>query len=739
MYNATTASDEKLPGNGATPGRDSQTPIKRTANEKDARKVDGPPSQSTPTTPPALATPKLLIIGDVDAFARKPSIKRTPTENVMEQTTCDELRADKTPVSRGVQNKDIVSPSQAFLRSLVSNTSDSAGAVTTEEAIGCDSVFVEDEDDEGLDDSSMNPFQLAKKRKRNKGSSPEIRLLHEIEPSSSIALLNEQVLELIEFARKNTNVHKQIKNMSRKLRATAEKIALDYKKAEYARREIERNSTAKESLFKKEIEELKKASAERKEQNLSRENIYCSLCRKQVNDNVDLNRADPEDLNSFRQYVTKPWPEGLFTRTRIVEKDKIGRIPDHVAVLSDSLFTDQKKGHTAKGNRLEIDILDQFPEIDTEPPIECPGGFSITLEEMSSFRIKATNKNIEKRRTVSVMLRRDDQGDNVEKVHGLLLELKKVLLEAKTNIATIVAPTYINCKIMQKIVECVFRDVLIEIEIIVAKGALGSYAKATRGRERPDRGEALIIEASESRGYNSLLGTLREKLNASTAAGIKSVKKTANGNLLLQIRGEAKAEELRGRVKEALGTDNIRMADGLPRKTLFIRGIDGMAETKEIRDALFAACTLDHADQVKLTVNKNARDEQSAVITLIAGDAEKLLSMRKIRVGFSDCYVQERIKVDRCFKCWQFGHSARTCPNAGINMSDCCFKCGQAGHHKAKCASEKDFCPSCGIEGHQSGTGKCIAFRRALGREKKRRKASVTSVFAGTTANHEQH
>lgn len=171
---------------------------------------------------------------------------------------------------------------------------------------------------------------------------------------------------------------------------------------------------------------------------------------------MDLNRADPEDINSFRQYVTKPWPEGLFTRTNIVEKDKIGRIPDHVAVLSDSLFTDQKRGHTAKGNRLENDILDQFPEIDTEPLIECPGGFSITLEEMSSFRIKATNKNIEKRRTVSIMLRRDDKGDNVEKVHGLLLELKKVLLEAKTNIATIVAPTYIKCKILQKIVECVF-------------------------------------------------------------------------------------------------------------------------------------------------------------------------------------------------------------------------------------------------------------------------------------------
>lgn len=164
-----------------------------------------------------------------------------------------------------------------------------------------------------------------------------------------------------------------------------------------------------------------------------------------------------------------------------------------------------------------------------------------------------------------------------------------------------------------------------------------------------------------------------------------------------------------------------------------------MTETKEIRDALVAACTLDHADQVKLTVNKNARDEQSAVITLIAGDAEKLLIMRKIRVGFSDCYVQERIKVDRCFKCWQFGHGARTCPNSGINMSDCCFKCGQAGHHKAKCASEKDFCPSCGIEGHQSGTGKCKAFRTALGRERKRRKTSVTSGFAGTTANHEQN
>lgn len=668
---------------------------------------------------------------EVDPSVRKSALKRTPIKQVVSQVNDQDPEVDCDDNTPKSNKKSDLSPDVEFLRSLSKGTKPPGVGTPNNE----DVVLPEDTPGSRSDNSPEGSFQSKKKRKRSNGRSPEV--MNEIEVSASILQLNEIILELIEFGKKNQNVHKPVKSLARKLRAAAERVTIDYKRTEVTRREEKIDSQQRETQLQHRVDELEKAKAEyaKKLKQAPDATGTCKICKK--NTSFDLNCVDPEDLNSFRQYVTKPWPEGLFAWTTIAEKDKLGRVPDHVAVLSDKLFIDQKAGRTAKRNRLEEDVLDKFPEIDTEPPIQCSGGFSITLEEVSSFKIKASNKNIEKRRTVSVMLRHDDQGDNIEKAHGLLLEVKKVLLDAKANNAAIIAPTYINCKTLQKITECVFKDDQIEIQILVAKGALGSYATATRSKERPERGEALIIEASANRGYNSLLGTLKEKLNANTAAGIKCVKKTANGNLLLQLRGEAKAEQLKEKVEEALGTENIRMADGLSRKTVFIRGIDGMAEVVEIREALLAACTPEHADQVKLIANKNTRGEQSAVVTLVAKDAEKLLGMRTIRIGFSDCYIHERIKVDRCYKCWQFGHSARTCATTGIDMSDCCFKCGQTGHHKAGCASEKEFCPSCRLEGHQSGTGKCKSFRMALGNERKRRNANVASMFSGTTANHE--
>lgn len=127
-----------------------------------------------------------------------------------------------------------------------------------------------------------------------------------------------------------------------------------------------------------------------------------------------------------------------------------------------------------------------------------------------------------------------------------------------------------------------------------------------------------------------------------------------------------------------------------------------------------------------MTVNRNARGQQSAVITMVTKDADKLLSLRTTRIGFFDCHIQERITVDRCYRCWEFGHNARMCANKEIDLSNSCYKCGQPGHHKAKCESAVDFCPTCKTEGHQSGTGK--VFRVALNRKKRLRRESAALV-----------
>jgi len=726
MDKLTPASEKGLAGKGATPASDSTTPHTQHGNQKDNE--TGSPTSGANKTPVA-ATRE-------NPFARSLSTRRTPAKQSEIQPAVESTEgATQGNNDDGARDKSKacdLSPDLAFLRSLSSSVSNSEKQTGIDSSKLDDVVFVSVTPNSESDKLLEDPFQTMKKRKRNNGLSPEEKLMHEIEPSANLVLLNKQVLELIQFGQDNQNVHKQVKALARTLRSTIEKVTLDYKHAEFQRRESERARVHTEKQLYHRIEELE-TEMEQKASSSSNSKNVCPKCGNNVSEDINLNDVHPDDLETFKSLIARQWPGSAFKRTKLEGKDILGKIPDHVVILSDKLFTDKEKGITTNTSKLEREILTQFPELDREAPTRCPGGYSVTLEEVTLCRIKGTNKNIEKKRTVSLVLRHDNVGDNLEKIHAQLLETKKIMIEAETSEATLIAPAYIDCKTFQKIVECVLSDTNIMVIIVAEKVALGSYATATRGNMRKNRCEALIVEATDDKGYDSLLGTLRDKLNVDSAAGITGVKKTGNGNLLLQIRRDAKADELRAIVGDILETDKIRATDGLTRKTLLIRGIDAMATIEEIRESFVSICRPEHTEKIKMTVNKNIRGEQTAVLTMVSTDADKALNLRSVRIGFSDCRMQERIKVDRCFKCWQFGHNARACQDQVVNMSNCCFKCGQPGHHKSTCPSKVEFCPTCGVEGHQSATGGCRSYREAMSKERRRRRDSVPSASVRTT------
>lgn len=703
------ASDKILSGKGATPESDYLTPLRQHGNEND--KIDN--------------TLGALAIDEFDPGVRRSALKRTPVKQAVDRWE-HHLSAESDNHDTEKSGGNNVSPDMAFLRSLVGAPTAPTELTEMHTPEMDDGILVTDTPGSRSENSPGESFQVKKKRKRNNALSPEEdKLMHEIQPSANITLLNKQVLELIEFGSKNQNVHKQVKALARKLRETAEKVALDYKRAEFTKKEKERDIHRREKLLQDKMEELEDLRKTNVGKNHSEVESVCQICKNQITDVSNLNNVEPSELKSFRHLVNRPWHKDTFRHTKLVARSSIGKIPNHVIILSDRLFDSKEESHTNVTNKIEKEVLSQFPELENEIPSECLGGYNISLEEVTTSRIKGTNKNTERTRSVSVMLRHDSKGDNLEKAHGQLLEVKKTLLETGMNEITLIAPTYIEMNALQKTCECVLKDTNVNMQIVTEKATPGSYAKATRAKVRKDRGEALIVEANEGKGYDTLLSELRKKLDPDAAVNISGVKKTINGNLLLSIRGDSEASKLKEAVSEILDTSKVRVADGLTRRTVFVKGIDSMASDEEIKRALLSVCKLEHQEQFRMAVNKNMRGEQTAVVTMTSTDAEKLVNLRTIRIGFSDCYVQERVKVDRCYKCWQFGHSARSCGNQDTDMSNCCYKCGQPGHHKARCTSKIEFCPTCKTEGHQAGTGGCRFFRTALSKELKRRKAST--------------
>jgi len=184
------------------------------------------------------------------------------------------------------------------------------------------------------------------------------------------------------------------------------------------------------------------------------------------------------------------------------------------------------------------------------------------------------------------------------------------------NDITLIAPTYIEMNALQKTCKCVLKDTNVNMQIVTEKATPGSYAKATLAKVRKDRGEALIVEANEGKGYDTVLSELRKKLDPDAAVNISGVKKTINGNLLLSIRGDSEACKLREAVSEILDTSKVRVADGFTRRTVFVKGIDSMASDEEIKRALLSVCKLEHQEQFRMSVNKIMRGEQTAVVTM---------------------------------------------------------------------------------------------------------------------------
>lgn len=74
----------------------------------------------------------------------------------------------------------------------------------------------------------------------------------------------------------------------------------------------------------------------------------CQKCGNNTREDINLNDVQPDDLESFKSLITRQWPGNAFKRTKLEGKDILEKIPDHVVILSDKLFTDKEKGLTTK-------------------------------------------------------------------------------------------------------------------------------------------------------------------------------------------------------------------------------------------------------------------------------------------------------------------------------------------------------------------------------------------------------
>lgn len=240
--------------------------------------------------------------------------------------------------------------------------------------------------------------------------------------------------------------------------------------------------------------------------------------------------------------------------------------------------------------------------------------------------------------------------------------------------------------------------------------------KQPKKRVLPD---ALVITAKGQTTYADILRKVKTDPELKQVGDrVTRIRRTQKGDLLLELQKGEKLplENLQIQVEKSIGeVANIRSRQH--ETTIQCRDLDEITTREEICQAFAKELGLESVPLATVKTLRKAYDgTQTAVISLPTESANKLIALNKVRIGWAVCRIREKTTLQRCFKCCEFGHWAKSCK--GEDRSGRCRRCGEEGHIAKDCGKD----PSCmlckGNKGtsskHTAGSSACPFFRRAL-------------------------
>ncbi|CAH1103759.1 unnamed protein product [Psylliodes chrysocephalus] len=182
-------------------------------------------------------------------------------------------------------------------------------------------------------------------------------------------------------------------------------------------------------------------------------------------------------------------------------------------------------------------------------------------------------------------------------------------------------------------------------------------------------------------------------------------------------KNEAAAQHIKEALKEGpslLQCKQIGLSD--TREVIHIKGMELNATKEEVKQAITTHVGKWDENNTISELRPLSNNTKAATVAINKTDGEMLLKERHIRIGIVRCRIEKKLTIPRCYKCWSYDHDARLCN--GPDRTRTCFKCGKEQHAARECNNE-EYCPLCDTDDHRTGTNKCEAFKKALGRARR--------------------
>ncbi|KAI5646506.1 hypothetical protein NE865_01439 [Phthorimaea operculella] len=206
---------------------------------------------------------------------------------------------------------------------------------------------------------------------------------------------------------------------------------------------------------------------------------------------------------------------------------------------------------------------------------------------------------------------------------------------------------------------------------------------------------------------------------------IRGVRNTKNGGVIISTNGKEDLEKLRK--SEKLIESGLTLEVATKRRPkIILLGVPSSTSEAELKDCIYEQniagklpnLTKDRTlSSIRLSHKSGRKDAPSCnfIIEVTAELRKFLIQQGRLFINWTSCPVRDFTLVTRCFKCQQYGHSAKFCKDA----SPTCGHCGSTGHSFKDCnnKAQPEKCATClrfqKPSAHKTGDEQCPARKSA--------------------------
>lgn len=444
---------------------------------------------------------------------------------------------------------------------------------------------------------------------------------------------------------------------------------------------------------------------------------------KQITDR-GLQGADVEEVKRLTQ---EEWPKEVYQTCKIVSGGviKAAKLEDVV------IFVDNE---TEEGNPLIKQLSEIQPEVGE---VIRKGSVKPGKVVYTTSCSKIIDENETSETNTRVMYLAGLEGESAGDVETLITVLEKIKnisnKERKKGFIAVCTKEGMEV-ILQKVIELVFGGEGYNVVLHMKKHRKQTdgqqddkqWQVQRRSNQRARRETILVKPTTEGKTYADLLREMKKNIDIDELdVKINNVEKTREGYVKLNIfRGKkGNGESIKAAVQDKMrNIAEVQLKK--KRKNVVILDMDDITTEDEIYEALKSVLQDAKRDDItiKMSPKANNRGLQYANIQLPSDEANVLLEMQRIKIGWTRCRVVERLAPAKCYRCQNYGHYASSCKSE-TDMSGKCLKCGEDGH-KIKLCTNEAFCSACKIKGHTSNEMVCPVYKKLMD-ELRRKKVNV--------------